>query len=499
MLGILTFSGILLICLNQTNQITMTKKLLLIPSLLFTFMAGAQEMNWKDGAIEPNSKKGAMVVPYGEFTNFKINDINLFLYSVVIEGKRIELETPVPTELQTLFRLPSDELQEAGEAPEVKEAVADASAKAQKVTSAKPAIVSNLSNNIAKQNGLMKANGASDDASVKSVENFEDASKAFVSASDKVSNDIEVIKQARVKMVMLAQQDFSHAQMVTNLPVLPKNPSDHYKTMTDAYGEVQDAYTAIETMAGSGNVPQEIQDAMNKITSTLKVIQDEKLSSVYGETEFLYLGLSNKKNFTAIAPPVQGDGDFVNYSVTVTPSRTNSLGPYLNPQTFDFDIPVKGGWKADFSVGPTFSFGDGAKDEKYYFENTGTDGEATLKQRDNGNVVSPGLAAMMHFYRRSGKDFSWGGMMGVGAGFQAVDDADVSFYTGLSAVLGKSQKIMLSAGVSFLKVDRLKEGEYAVDTVYNTANVTLGDVTEKVIKSSFFLSISYSLTNRIEK
>src|SRR5690606_15372502 len=147
----------------------MTKKLLLIPSLLFTFMAGAQEMNWKDGAIEPDTKNGAMVVPYGEFTNFKIKDINLFLYSVVIEGKRIELETPVPTELQTLFRLSNDELQEAGEAPEVKEAVADASAKTQKVTSAKSAIVNNLSNAFAKQSGLLKANGDSDDASAKSV------------------------------------------------------------------------------------------------------------------------------------------------------------------------------------------------------------------------------------------------------------------------------------------------------------------------------------------
>ena len=496
MLGILTFSRILLICLNQTNQITMTKKLLLIPSLLFTFMAGAQEMNWKDGAIEPDTKNGAMVVPYGEFSNFKIKDINLFLYSVVIEGKRIELETPVPTELQTLFRLPSDELQATGDTPEVTEAVADAGAKAQKVTSAKQDIVNNLSNKLA-----INAEGtAGNDESGASVDNFEAASKAFVAASDKVSNDLEVIKQARVKMVMLAQQDFSHAQMVTNLPVLPKDPSKDYAAMTDAYGKVQDAYQKLEEMlVNAGSVPQEIQDAMNEITNTLKVIKDQNVSSVYGETEFLHLGLSNKKNFTAIAPPVQGDGDFVNYNVTITPSRTNNLGPYLNPQTFDFDIPVKGGWKADFSVGPTFSFGDGAKDEKYYFENTGTDGEATLKQRDNNNAVSPGLAAMMHFYRRSGKDFSWGGMMGVGAGFQAVDDADVSFYTGLSAVLGKSQKIMLSAGVSFLKVDRLKEGEYAVDTVYNTANVTLGDVTEKVIKSSFFLSISYSLTNRIEK
>src|SRR5690606_21954389 len=159
------------------------------------------------------------------------------------------------------FRLSNDELQEAGEAPEVKEAVADASAKTQKVTSAKSAIVNNLSNAFAKQSGLLKANGDSDDASAKSVIVFETASKAFVAASDKVSNDIEIIKQARVKMVMLAQQDFSHSQMVTNQPTLPKDPSKDYAAMTDAYGDVQEAYAAIETMAGRGNVPQEIQDS----------------------------------------------------------------------------------------------------------------------------------------------------------------------------------------------------------------------------------------------
>lgn len=105
---------------------------------------------------------------------------------------------------------------------------------------------------------------------------------------------------------------------------------------------------------------------------------------------------------------------------------------------------------------------------------------------------------MMHFYKRSGKDWSWGGMMGVGAGFQSFDDADISFYTGLSAILGKSQKVMISAGLSFLNVERLKENEYSVDKEYANT-IALNDVTEKVIKSSFFISLSYNLTNRVER
>ncbi len=54
---------------------------------------------------------------------------------------------------------------------------------------------------------------------------------------------------------------------------------------------------------------------------------------------------------------------------------------------------------------------------------------------------------------------------------------------------------MASAGIGFLKVSRLKDMEFDAQR-YKTSEIELGNVTEKVFKGSFFLSISYNITNR---
>lgn len=441
--------------------------------LLIFFNVRGQDMNWENGRITFKDSANAYI-RYGKFSSFKIKDINLFLYNVVIEGKRIELQTPVPTELQTLFRLPSSELEATSGLEEVEEAIT------------KGMIISKIS-------PFDKATSEQADA----VKKYEEKYLEFVSKAKTVTNNIEVIKLARIKLVNMAQKDVSYTTMRSQLffVTMPPDPSANYRAFLSSYEALQKAYDEASRVDASSG----LKEPMDKAKNILKAIQDESPVSLFTDVDFLYTELDNPRNFIAVAPPVQGDGDFVNYNVSIIPSRTNVLGANKNPKNFDFDIPVKGGWKTDFSVGPTFSFGDGAKDEKYYYEPTDVEGQSLLKQRDNNNVVSPGIAAMMHFYKRSGKDFSWGGMLGVGAGFQALEDADVSFYTGLSGVLGKSQKVMLNAGISFLKVERLKEGEYTVDKIYDPTVVPINNVTEKVFKSSFFISISYNLTNRIER
>ena len=218
--------------------------------------------------------------------------------------------------------------------------------------------------------------------------------------------------------------------------------------------------------------------------------------SIYSDVKYLYEELQNENNFKAIAPPVQADGDFVSYEVKITPARTNTLGAFKSPRSWKFDVPVEGGLKVDFSVGPVFALGDGALDEKYYFEQTADANMGILKERDNNNVLNPGVAAMMHFYKRSGKKMSWGGLFGVGAGFQTIDDVNLSFYGGVSFVLGKEQKIMLNTGLVFMNVERLKDDEFETDITYDTSMVSLNDVTEKVFKGSFFISISYNLASR---
>jgi len=56
---------------------------------------------------------------------------------------------------------------------------------------------------------------------------------------------------------------------------------------------------------------------------------------------------------------------------------------------------------------------------------------------------------------------------------------------------------MLGAGLSYLQISRLKDGEFVLGRDYSTS-IPINDLTEKVYKKSFFITLSYSLTNRIE-
>lgn len=472
----------------------MERKLLLFIVLFMSFTSSyTQSMDWKTGLItfESGDSPGSEVakyVKYGEFSSFTITNINRFLYSVTIAGKRVELETPVPTELQTLFRLPRTDLEATANNDAVGRAASAVNTQGDQVAKFTPAMRKGYKSS----NPALTAIGINDAA-----DSFQENYVKFVEAVKKLSVTIETIKVNRVRLVNFAQQDVSYNQMKAEIERLNavRDPSADYSSMLDYFKKLQDDFDRVgEEGADQSDLAGPLQTAKN----TVKVIQDEKPAALYADVDFLYNELQNANNFIAVAPPVQADGDYVNYKIAVIPSRTNTLGAYKSPTSFDFDIPVKGGWKTDFSVGPTFSFGNDSRDDKYFFETSANEGKVILKKGKNENITTPGLAAMMHFYRRSGTDFNWGGMLGVGAGFQNLNDADLSFYGGVSGVLGKRQKIMVSCGYSFLNVERIKSGQYKVDGEYSSTT-NLSDVTEKVIKGSFFFSVSYNLTNRLEK
>ena len=92
--------------------------LLLINCFVY-FIGNAQkqvrELKWQDFMKSVQTTIIADPVPNGDFTIFQITGINKFLYRVEISGSVFELQTPVPTELQSLFRLTPTELQKTVE------------------------------------------------------------------------------------------------------------------------------------------------------------------------------------------------------------------------------------------------------------------------------------------------------------------------------------------------------------------------------------------------
>ncbi len=485
----------------------MNLKLLLPGFVLMTCSAAfSQEktrVDWQKLSESINETQITKPVQFGKFATFEISNINLFLFKVEISGKSVELQTPVPTELQTLFRLTNTELSKATEIKKAEEGV-------EAISEAIPPM-----NKIAKDVEAKKDSVPSTDTTGKGekLEEFQVTMDelvkkclAYFELSKTLSKDIFELKQTRFSLINIAKLDTRYEDIqgkVNPLTIRAETIKTHYLDFKSLYEEVESLYDQAKAESEDLSTinktqKKQIEKSSNAIEKGYNLINEESLLALLSDVEFLRLELQNPKNFTAVAPPIQMEDDFVTYIVKVTPTLTGSYGPFKSPKSFKFDVPTRGGLKVDFSVGPVVSFGKGSRDFRYY---KGTpnpaSGDFELMQRDNRNDISPSLAAFMHFYPRSGRPSALGGLLGVGAGFQAISDVNLSLFTGLTSVLGKKQKVMLSGGLSYLRVDRLKRDQYRVGGVYSS-DVSLSDVTEKVFKASPFLSITYNLASRIE-
>ncbi len=278
----------------------------------------------------------------------------------------------------------------------------------------------------------------------------------------------------------------------------PISIEQKYTDLKNNFTIANEKLAAAQAIATEDREKTALQTLLTSLKSADNIIKEDDLLTLVNDVDFLKTELLNPNNFVVNAPPVQMDGDLISYDVKITPSVTKTLGPYRNPIEFKFDVPATGGLKVDFSVGPALSFGKNSRDQFYYLESTTNTDSVLLKSRANNNIISPGLAAFLHAYSRGRKFVSTGGVFGIGAGFQNISDVNLSLYFGMTEVIGKTQKFMLSGGISLLRVERIKNDQFQENHKYLTSEIAIADVTEKVFRSSAFLSISYNLTSRTQ-
>ena len=470
------------------------KNLILTLSLLCITSSFSQDeitrvIDWQK-LDEINKKELIKPVNKGNFAVFKIDNINKFLYQVTITGVNVKMETEMPNELKLLFRISDSQEKEITNNDKASKAVDDSN----------KGLV--MMEKLAESVTIMvdkKTQPKIDKINQDLKELIKECDK-YILELDQVKKELLKLKYEKIDLINLAKKDISFLDMkkaVDNL-VKPSNPVATYNNMESKYTVVLKRYETAKEDALSDKMKNTIAEALKLIEDAYEEIESEEFMNLYRDVTYLETELTTPANFYIISPPVQSKDDLINFKVSATPITTNSLAPYNSKTEFSFDIPVKGGVKVDFSVGPTLSFGKGAKDELYYLEESTTIGKSYLRQRNNNNAGLPGLAVMMHVYNRGVKEAKIGGLFGVGAGFQSIEDVDLSFYLGASVILGKMQKVMINTGVSFLKVDRLKEKEFVEGNEYTTQDFDLENVVEKVFKPSFFIGLSYSLAKRVD-
>lgn len=151
-----------------------------------------------------------------------------------------------------------------------------------------------------------------------------------------------------------------------------------------------------------------------------------------------------------------------------------------------FRIPVKGGFKINSSVGLAFPS---------FFNNSleffNKDSVVTAAESDN---FIPNLAAFINFYPYTGRNINLGGTMGIGIPLNNTNFS-VNFMFGLAAVLGKRDKVVLSAGMASGPVTKLGEGLETGDLMENGFE----DVpTKRSYELGFYAGISFTIASILQ-
>ncbi len=128
------------------------------------------------------------------FTVFTIKNINKFLYKVEISGNVFELQTPVPTELQTLFRLSPSQLQQSTSNNTPQQVQAQTLDVQKNIDAAFDAVPEN--------------HGSNDDFE-QALAELQSAYKNYAISLNDISASLINLKQTRNQLIIIAQKGFT--------------------------------------------------------------------------------------------------------------------------------------------------------------------------------------------------------------------------------------------------------------------------------------------------
>lgn len=229
-------------------------------------------------------------------------------------------------------------------------------------------------------------------------------------------------------------------------------------------------------------VARELERIQKSIKNVDDVIQKINLSKKLNEVEILDRLLRKPETFEYVSAPIQGEEDYLEFDVIIKSKRNLSNTYHINnDKSFKYFKYITGGIRFDFSVGTVFDFG--TIDKKYTL-----DSESKIQRLDN-NKYNPTIAGIFHASFRNSKSVAFG--FSLGASFTTGLSFN-SIFPGVSLLMGKRNKIILTAGPSFRLVDELKSNYKEGMTLNNS--LADSDLLTKNFRIGGFFGISYNLT-----
>ncbi|AUD05140.1 hypothetical protein CWM47_26820 [Spirosoma pollinicola] len=416
--------------------------------------------------------------------SYRIININTFTKKVLVNGTLFSLNTDMPTEFSTLFRIKmdnvDDKLKDAQQQVDKMVEVAD---EAKKNAKSADAIITP---NVAKKESKALIATAAQEA-----DNLVVKCQNFYSEAEKIKDALAF--QKKLTETITDEHFDNETSMKKALDVRGINPGT-IEALKATLGNFKDAYRKVYWQYGvTANAASDVDADGHeaKIKNAQEQIQNdyEALLKQYEETlasiDDLFLKAVTSANyiFTSENPVFVEEGtDEMEFKIQVG----NIKDDFSKINPFKKIIKVEGGMKIDYSVGLAFK---SISDNQYFF-----DADNKLQKANSTKTLTPGIAPMMHLYKRTRNNVGWGGMFGINADFKQLTDINLGFLAGASVILGRSQKAIISTGISYSQVSRLKESQYKIGDAY--VDTKPEDVTERVLKPSWFVSFSLSIAKR---
>lgn len=228
----------------------------------------------------------------------------------------------------------------------------------------------------------------------------------------------------------------------------------------------------------------EIKKDVNAISKTINELNIRKKLN-YVETLDRVLSMESSYTYTSV--PIQGFEDYLQFDVNVLSKEKVSGDTYIidRSRTFRYKEYLKGGIRFDFSIGTVFDIGRKQQEFDIVQNNYGYE----IIQATNNQYI-PTIAGMLHSSWRSANNFALGFTLGVSMDMTKLQLN--SLFPGVSLLIGKTDKIIFTAGPSLRKVSQLTNG-FSLNTPLTSPPE---GYTSESYKIGWFIGVSWNLTNK---
>lgn len=285
--------------------------------------------------------------------------------------------------------------------------------------------------------------------------------------------------------------DQAQAGLTTNIATGEQLKKKYQAILTSANNTMRlSEYRTIETTVNDKiALIDKALDNGKKLNDKLKEFKDAKVGEKITES---YTKVMTSRITKSISTYANYGTDELTIKVTVKKKKDVVCKNEIT--NFKVNAIVLGGVKIDFSTGAAFNFGNKKFfDQTYRADpylkpgNVATDSITIVRNRNN-NVLIPSLGVFLNAYTRVFNNLNVGGIFGASVG------SDQRLYThlGVSVIMGKSDRFIISGGLSEAKANVL-DGKYNEGQLIKKADAPQIIPTVTAIRLGAFLSVTWNL------